>query len=197
MLAIARGHHAWRCNTCLDVVGRRWCRTGVGDFPRMGDLVVMSRGFVGVYRGFAVSAVFSRRRFQGRFFTNRGFPTFPWGQYPRGRQIPVNSQPDTGEQARTGKSQPFSRIIHIPPPESRPPPPPSTLTVIPASANASTDTDNSPNVNRRLRRHRQPPQRQQTLLPTLTVHSASANAFDDTGNCLGVGRRAYGKITVR
>ena len=73
MLAIARGHHAWRCNTCLDVVGRRWCRTGVGDFPRMGDLVVMSRGFVGVYRGFAVSAVFSRQRFQSRFSRTADF----------------------------------------------------------------------------------------------------------------------------
>ena len=116
-------------------------------------------------------------------FTNRGFPTFPWGQYPRGCRIPVNSQPDTGEQARTGKSQQFSRIIHIPPPESRPPPPPSTLTVIPASADASTDTDNSPNVNRRLHRHRQPPQRQQTLLPTLTVHSASANGRMGKSRC--------------
>ena len=78
MLAIARSHHAWRYGTCLDVVGRRWCRAGVGDFPRMGDLVVMSRGFVGVYRGFAVSAVFPRPPFQGRFSRTADFQRSPW-----------------------------------------------------------------------------------------------------------------------
>ena len=114
-------------------------------------------------------------------FTNRGFPTFLWGQYPRGRRIPVNSRVGYG---RTGTNREIP-TVH-----------PHATARIPASP-ASTDTDNSPNVGRRFCRHRQPPQRQQTLLPTLTVHSASANAFDDTGNCLSVGRRAYGKITVR
>ncbi len=149
----AEVNHAWRCNTCLDVVGRRWCRAGVGDFPRMGDLVVMSRGFVGVYRGFAVSAVFSRRRFQGRFFTNRGFPTFPWGQYPRGRRIPVNSHAGYG---RTGANREIPTVLPHHPHTTAPIPvsPASTDTDgDPASANASNDADGYPSINKRLCRH--------------------------------------------
>ena len=45
----------------------------VGDSPRIGSLVVKSRGFVGVHREFTVSAVFSRRRFQGRFSRTADF----------------------------------------------------------------------------------------------------------------------------
>ena len=117
-------------------------------------------------------------------FMNRGFPTFPLGQYPRGRRIPVNSHVGYG---RTGTNRGIPTVL---------PHHPHVTARIPASP-ASIDTDGDPSVGRRLCRHRQPPQRQQTLLPTLTVHSASANAFDDTGNCLSVGRRAYGKIAVR
>ena len=163
------------------------CRTAVvpdrcGSFPRMGDLVVMSRGFVGVYRGFAVSAVFSRRRFQGRFSRTADFQRSRWDNIRKAAGFPRTPTPDTGEQARTGKSRQFSHIIHTPPPQSQSPP-------------ASTDTDNSPNVGRRFCRHRQPSQRQQTLLPrhrqpaqrrqtvlmTLTTISTSVDASADSG----------------
>ena len=146
-------NHAWRCNTCLDVVGRRWCRAGVGDFPRMGDLVVMSRGFVGVYRGFAVSAVFSRRRFQGRFSGTADFQRSRWDNIRKAAGFPRTPTPDTGEQARTGKSRQFSHIIHTPPPQSRPSPASTDTNGDPASANASNDADGYPSINKRLHRH--------------------------------------------
>ena len=176
MLAIARGHHAWRYGTCLDVVGRRWYWAGVGDFPRMGDLVVMSRGFVGVYRGFAVSAVFSRRRFQGRFSRTADFQRSRWDNIRKAAGFPRTPTSDTGEQAQTGKSRQFSRIIHTPPPQSQSPP-------------ASADTDSRPSVSRRLHRHRQLPQRRQTLLPTPTAIPTSPDTSTDTDSRLNVDKR--------
>ena len=160
----------------MDVVGRRWCRTGVGDFPRMGDLVVMSRGFGGVYRGFAVSAVFSRRRFQGRFSRTADFQRSRWDNIRKAAGFPRTPTSDTGEQAQTGKSRQFSRIIHTPPPQSQSPP-------------ASADTDSRPSVSRRLHRHRQLPQRRQTLLPTPTATPTSTDTSTDTDSRLNVDNR--------
>ena len=122
----------------------------VGDSPRIGSLVVKSRGFVGVHRGFTVSRVFSRRRFQGRFSGTADFQRSRWDNIRKDAGFPQTPTPDTGEQAQTGKSRQFSHITHTPPPESRPPLPPPTLTAAPASANASTDTDSQSSVGKRF-----------------------------------------------
>ena len=100
----------------------------VGDSPRIGSLVVKSRGFVGVHREFTVSRIFSRRRFSRAIFRNRGFPTFPLGQYPQGRRIPANSHAGYG---RTGANREIPTVL---------PHQPHTTARIPASP-ASTDTD--------------------------------------------------------
>ena len=153
----AEVNHAWRCNTCLDVVGRRWCRTGVGDFPRMGDLVVMSRGFVGVHRGFTVSKVSPVGGFKGDFHEPR-ISNVPVGtisaRTPDSRKLPRRIRENRHEPGNPDSS-PTSPTHHRPNP-SLPLPPPTptviqrqqtlltTLTVTPASTNASTDTHNSP-----------------------------------------------------
>ena len=84
-------------------------------------------------------------------------------------------------------SSPTSPARHRPNPSL--PLPPPTLTTTPASADASTDTGSRLNVGRRFCRHRQPSQRQQTLLPTLTAGSTSTNGSDDADDHLNVGRR--------
>ena len=114
----------------------------------------------------------------GAIFRNRGFPTFPLGQYPRGRRIPVNSHAGYG---RTGTNREIPTVL---------PHHPHTTARIPASP-ASTDTDNSPNVGRRFCRHRQPPPRQQTLLPTLTADSTSV---DGSGG--RIRERKNGRIAI-
>ena len=122
----------------------------VGDSPRIGSLVVKSRGFVGVHRGFTVSRVFSRRRFQGRFSRTADFQRSRWDNIREDAGFPQTPASDTGEQARTGKSRQFSRITRTSPPRSQPPLPPPTLTTPPTSANASDDADNHLNVDRRF-----------------------------------------------
>ena len=96
---------------------------------------------VGVYRGFAVSAVFSRRRFQSRFSRTADFQRSRWDNIREDAGFPQTPASDTGEQARTGKSRQFSRITRTSPPRSQPPLPPPTLTTASASADASADTD--------------------------------------------------------
>ena len=133
----AEVNHAWRCNTCLDVVGRRWCRTGVGDFPRMGDLVVMSRGFVGVHRGFTVSKVSPVGGFKGDFHEPR-ISNVPVGtisaRTPDSRKLPRRIRENRHEPGNPDSSP---HITHTPPPQSQPPP-------------ASTDTDSRLSIGRRF-----------------------------------------------
>ena len=96
-------------------------------------------------------------------FTNRGFPTFLWGQYPRGRRIPVNSHVGYG---RTGTNR------GIP-------------TVLPHHPHATAPIPASPC----LHRHRQLPQRRQTLLPTPTAIPTSTDTSTDTDSRLNVDKR--------
>ncbi len=111
----AEVNHAWRCNTCLDVVGRRWCRTGVGDFPRMGDS----------HAGY------------GRTGTNREIPTvLPHHPHTTAR-IPVSpASTDTDSRPSVGRRPPPTPTVI-----QRQQTLLTTLTVTPASTNASTDTD--------------------------------------------------------
>ena len=121
---------------CRTAVVPDWC----GRFSahgRSGRNVPWFCGSLSGIRGFGgvlPSAV------SGAIFTNRGFPTFPWGQYPRGRRIPVNSHAGYG---RTGTNRGIPTVL---------PHHPHATARIPASL-ASIDTDGDPSVGRRLHRH--------------------------------------------
>lgn len=99
----------------------------VGDSPRIGSLIVKSRGFVGVHREFTVSRIFSRRRFSRAIFRNRGFPTFPLGDLLRSHRNPVNSRTTRGRTDTNHKNPLF--LPHRPPTAShRPVIPPTSPT---------------------------------------------------------------------
>ncbi len=163
MLAIARGGGMDMLGCCRTAVVPGWC----GSFSahgRSGRNVPWFRGSLSGIRGFGgvLPSAVSRA-----FFRNRGFPTFPLGQYPQGRRIPVNSHARYG---RTGANREIPTVLphhphttapipvspclhrHRQPPQRRQTPPP-TPTTPPTSADASADTDSHPNVNRHFCRH--------------------------------------------
>lgn len=140
----------------------------VGDSPRIGSLVVKSRGFVGVYRGFTISRVFSRRRFQGRFSGTADFQRSRWDNIRGDAGFPLTPASDTGEHAQTGESRQCSRITRISPLKSRPPLASADTGSHPASADACDDTDSRLNIDRRTHKGKEETAAPQSLSRIIT-----------------------------